>query len=107
MNSIQVLNGHILQDVLKRVKHPRHNQLPPITCKHGIVDLLKQHRGRRARRQSLGAFVQGQRQGNGKLDELVEEDGGRGEVSMVARGGHDAGVVHDEDEGRVLDGQLH
>lgn len=106
MHGIQVLDGHILQDILQRVKHPGYNQLPPIGRKHGIVDLLKEHRRRRAGRQRLGRLVQTQRQGNGQLDNFVEEDGGRGKVSMVAGGRHDAAVVHDEDESRVLDREL-
>lgn len=106
MHGIQVLYRHILQDVLQRVKHPGYNQLPPIRRKHGIVYLLKQHRRRRAGRQRLGCFVQGQRKGNSQLDDLVEEDGGRGKVSMVACWRHDAREVHYENKGRVLDRQL-
>lgn len=99
MHGIQIFYSHILQDILQRVKHPGNDQLPPIGRKHGIVYLLKEHRRGRAGRQRLGRLVQTERQGNGQLDDLVEEDGSRGKVSVVACGRHDAGPMHDEDEG--------
>lgn len=95
MHRIQIPHRNILQQILQRVKRRRHRHLPPVAREDGIVDLLE-HDGRGgAGRKRLGGLVDGEGEGDGELDDLVEEDGGRGEVAVVARGGHDARVVHD------------
>jgi len=95
VHRIQVAQRHILQGILQRVQHRRDRQLPPVTREHLVVYLLKQHRHGRLRRQAPRDLVHGEGQGYRQLDDLVEQDGGRGKVTVVARRGHYPRVVHD------------
>lgn len=95
MYRIQVTNGNILQHVLQSIERSSQGKLPPIASKDRIVDLLEKNCRRCGRSQSLGSIVYGQGERNGKLDNLIEEDGGRGEVTMVTGGWHYARVMHD------------
>ena len=94
MHRIQVPQRDILQRILQRKQHRRNRQLPPIPRKHRVIDLLKEHRNRRLRRQTARDLVERKGKGNRELQDLVEENRRRGKVAVVARGRHDAGVVH-------------
>lgn len=95
MDGVHILNGNVLQHVLQGVKGGGQDELPAVAGKDGIIYLLKEDGGGRARGQRLGRLVYGEGEGDGELDDLVEEDGGRGEVTVMAGRGHDARVVHD------------
>lgn len=100
VHGVQVLHRDVLQQVLQGVKGGRHGELPAVGREDGIVYLLEEDGGGRAGRERFGGLVYGEGEGDAELDDLVEEDGRRGEVAVVAGRRHDARVVHD------LDGQL-
>ncbi|PHH68716.1 hypothetical protein CDD83_6000 [Cordyceps sp. RAO-2017] len=102
VDRVEVLDGHVLQQVLQGVEGGRQGELPAVAGEDGVVDLLEQGGGGRARGQRLRRLVDGQRQRHGQLDDLVEQDGRRGEVAVVAGRGHDARVVHDLDGAQVF-----
>lgn len=95
MDGVQVLDGDILQKVLQGVEGSGEDELPAVAREDGIVYLLEEDGGGGAGSKLLGRVVYGKGKGHGELDDLVEEDGGRGEVAVMAGRGHDARVVHD------------
>lgn len=90
LHGVQVADGDVLQQVLQRVEGGGEGELPTVAREDGVVDLLEEDGGGRAGGQGVGGFVEGEGEGDGELDELVEEDGRRGEVAVVACRGHDA-----------------
>lgn len=95
MHGVQVADGHVLQRVLQRVQHGRHDQLPPVAGEDGVVDLFEDDGPRRRGRERARGLGDGEREARGPLEDLAQEDGRRREVSVVAHLGHDPRVVHD------------
>lgn len=100
MHSIQVADGHILQQVLDGVAQGWQGQLPAVAREDGVVNLLEQDCGGRAGGECFGGVVDGECQGDGQLEDLMDKDGGGGEEAVVANGRHRARVVHDLERAR-------
>lgn len=95
MHWIQVSQSHVLQRVLKGVQCCRDRQFPPIAAEYRPVYLLEQYCGGGLGRKAPRDIVEGESCGDGKLDDLIEENSRAREVSVVSRGLHDATVMHD------------
>lgn len=101
VDGVEITDGDILQGVLQRVEGGGDGELPAVAGEDLVVDLLEDDGGGGGGGQGAGDLGDGAGQADGQLDDLVEEDGGGSEVSVVAHGGHDAGVVHDLAEMRL------
>lgn len=99
---IQVPESHILQCVLEGVQCCRDRQFPPIAAEYRPVYLFEQYCGRCLGRKAPRDIVEGESGGDGKLDDLIEEDSRAREVSVVSSGLHYPTVMHDLQEETCL-----
>ena len=94
MHGIQVADGDVLQRVLQGVEGGRDGEFPSVAGEDGGVEVVEKNGDGGGGGEGQGDVVERDGEGDGELDDLVEEDGGRGEVAGGAVEGHDARVVH-------------
>jgi hypothetical protein len=88
LHRVQIPQRHVLARIHQRVDRP--------------VYLLKQYRRGRLRRECARDLVDGERQGDGQLDDLVEQHRRAGEEPVVARGLLYPRGMHDLGRDRLL-----
>jgi len=106
--SIQVPCRNVLQTVLHGIQHRRYRHLPAISGEHRARQLFKYAHdgGSLSRLRTRHDFVQSQCERDRKLQDFVQEDRGGCMVALAIYRRHCLGVVHYEDEGGVLEGEL-